>query len=148
MSDSSLTVACQAPLSMGFSRQEYWRGVPFPPPGDLPDPGIKPSTGRWVLYHCATWLSRGSRCQADRQLILNPPLDGAQTLRWGGNTGGKPQPTKLGVILNHCSAKVSPPQKPAFQEGRLHEEQAWERPHYPQRSPKPEGHQMNTQNFR
>ena len=35
------TVACQAPLSMEFSRQEYWNGLPFPPPGDLPNPGIK-----------------------------------------------------------------------------------------------------------
>ena len=35
------TVAYQAPLSMGFSRQEYWSGLPFPSPGDLPDPGIK-----------------------------------------------------------------------------------------------------------
>ena len=35
------TVACQAPLTMGFSRQEYWTGLPCPPPGDLPDPGIK-----------------------------------------------------------------------------------------------------------
>ena len=35
------TVAHQAPLSMGFSRQEYWSGLPCPPPGDLPDPGIK-----------------------------------------------------------------------------------------------------------
>ena len=35
-------VACQAPLSLGFSRQEYWSGLPFPPPGDLPAPGIKP----------------------------------------------------------------------------------------------------------
>ena len=35
------TVAHQAPLSMGFSRQEYWSGLPFPPPGDLPDQGIK-----------------------------------------------------------------------------------------------------------
>ena len=34
--------ACQAPLSMGFSRQEYWSGLPFPSPGDLPDQGIKP----------------------------------------------------------------------------------------------------------
>ena len=34
-------VACQAPLSMGFSRQDYWSGLPFPFPGDLPDPGIK-----------------------------------------------------------------------------------------------------------
>ena len=35
------TVACQVPLSMEFSRQEYWSGLPFPSPGDLPDPGIK-----------------------------------------------------------------------------------------------------------
>ena len=38
------TVAHQAPLSMEFSRQEYWSGLPFPSPGDLPDPGIKPSS--------------------------------------------------------------------------------------------------------
>ena len=38
----SWTVACQAPLSMGFFRQEYWSGLPFPSPGDLPNPGIKP----------------------------------------------------------------------------------------------------------
>ena len=36
------TVPCQASLSMGFSRQESWSGLPFPSPGDLPDPGIKP----------------------------------------------------------------------------------------------------------
>ena len=36
------TVAHQAPLSMGCSRQEYWSGVPCPPPGDLPNPGIEP----------------------------------------------------------------------------------------------------------
>ena len=43
MFDSMLpkTVAHQAPLSMGFSRQEYWSGLPFPSPGDLPDPGIE-----------------------------------------------------------------------------------------------------------
>ena len=35
------TVAHQAPASIGFSRQEYWSGVPFPPPGDLPNPGIE-----------------------------------------------------------------------------------------------------------
>ena len=36
------TVAYQASPSMGFSRQEYWSGLPFPSPGDLPDPGIEP----------------------------------------------------------------------------------------------------------
>ena len=38
------TVTHQAPPSMGFSRQEYWSGLPFPSPGDLPDPGIKPGS--------------------------------------------------------------------------------------------------------
>ena len=38
------TVACQAPLSKGFSRQEYWSGLPFPTLGDLPDSGIEPES--------------------------------------------------------------------------------------------------------
>ena len=53
-----LTVACQAPLSVGFSWQEYWSGLPFPSPGDLHNLGIKPESpcllhGRWILYHWA-----------------------------------------------------------------------------------------------
>ena len=36
------TAACQAPLSMGFSRKQYWSGLPFPSPEDLPNPGIEP----------------------------------------------------------------------------------------------------------
>ena len=61
MSDTFVTpwtVAHQAPLSVGFSRQEYRSGLPFPLPRDLPDPGIElmssvscvSSIGRWVLY--------------------------------------------------------------------------------------------------
>ena len=51
------TVVCQAPLSMAFSRQEYWIGLPCPPPGDLPYPGIKLTIsyvsciGRQIPYH-------------------------------------------------------------------------------------------------
>ena len=49
---TSWTVACQTPLSMGFSRQEHWSGLPFPAPRNLPNPGIEPaSPGRWILYH-------------------------------------------------------------------------------------------------
>ena len=48
-------VALQAPLSVGFSRQENWSGLPFPPPGDLPNPKTEPVSpalaGRWMLYH-------------------------------------------------------------------------------------------------
>ena len=42
MSATLWTVAHQAPLSLGFSKQEYWSGLPCPPPGDLPDPGMEP----------------------------------------------------------------------------------------------------------
>ena len=48
------TVAHQAPLSMGFSRQEYWSGLPVPSPGALPDPGIEPPSPAWAgrfFYH-------------------------------------------------------------------------------------------------
>ena len=45
------TVALRAPLSMGFSWQEYWSGLPFPPPGDPPNPGIQPiSPGSSVFF--------------------------------------------------------------------------------------------------
>ena len=38
------TIACQVPLSMEFPRQEYWSGLPCPPPGDLPNPGMEPAS--------------------------------------------------------------------------------------------------------
>ena len=54
------TVTHQAPLSIEFSRQEYWSRLPFSPQGDLTDPGIEPAScvsciGRQILYHGATW---------------------------------------------------------------------------------------------
>ena len=59
------TVAHQATLSMGFSRQEYWRGLPCPPPGDLPEPGIgyciKPLGGAvYFMGHSLLWPIRDS----------------------------------------------------------------------------------------
>ena len=44
---TSWILARQAPLSMGFSRHEYWSGLPFPSPGDLPDPGTEPQPLRF-----------------------------------------------------------------------------------------------------
>ena len=64
MSDSCVTpwtVDHQGPLSMEFSRQEYWSGLPCPPPGDLPDPGIKltslmfPALAGGFFTTSATW---------------------------------------------------------------------------------------------
>ena len=56
------TVACQAPLSMGLSREEYWSGLLCPPPGDLPSPKIKPASlsspaliDEFFITRCATW---------------------------------------------------------------------------------------------
>ena len=57
------TAGCRTPLSMGFSRQEYWSGLPCPPPGGLPNPGIKPTSPMspalvgWFLTTRATWES-------------------------------------------------------------------------------------------
>ena len=65
-----MTVVCQGPLSMEFSRQEYWSGLPFPPPENLPDAGIEPGSHtlwadyllyerpekpHWVLWHQAIY---------------------------------------------------------------------------------------------
>ena len=83
------TVAHQAPLSLGFSRQEYWSGLPCPPPGDLPNPGIKPaslmlpalagsfcttSTTKEVLSHSNslhfTWILFGDNVVAPRPISI------------------------------------------------------------------------------
>ena len=63
--DTSHGLARQAPLSVGFSRQEYWSGLPCPPPRALPDPGTEPASlyvscnGKPVLYHQSQKTSRG-----------------------------------------------------------------------------------------
>ena len=63
------TAARQAPRSMGFPRQEYWSGLSLPTPGDLPDPGIEPTSscisciGRQIIYHRATREAQTQRSQ-------------------------------------------------------------------------------------
>ena len=62
LTETPWTVAHQTPLFIGFSRQEYWSGLPCPSLGDIPDPGIKPSTlvssalTNRCFTTCATWL--------------------------------------------------------------------------------------------
>ena len=77
------TAACQAPLFMGLSRQEYWSGLPFPPPGDVPDPGFELTSLAWQadslplnsqgsLHLSPTWamiLGQGWGMKADSFLI-------------------------------------------------------------------------------
>ena len=73
-------LAHQAPLSMGFSRQEYWSGLPFPSPGDLPDLGIKP---------------RSPALQVDSLGEINKSIKGNEFIKRFGTLGD----THSGVIL-------------------------------------------------
>ena len=67
------TIACQTPLSIGFSRQEYWSGLPCPPPGALPNPGTKasslksPALAGGFFTTSATWEVRGWQKTKPRQ---------------------------------------------------------------------------------
>ena len=67
------TAAYQAPLSMGFPRQEYQSGLPFPSPGYLPNPGIKPSLlhCRWILYQLS---HQGSPCMCVCVCVFKTPF--------------------------------------------------------------------------
>ena len=74
----------QAPLSMGFPRQEYWSGLPFPSPGDLPGPGIKtPSSALAGRFFPAVTAAKSLQLCS----TLCDPIDGSPPHRW--------QPTRL-----------------------------------------------------
>ena len=101
------TVSHQVPLSMGFSRQEYWSGLPLPTPGDLPDPGIKPT-------------SLVSPALAGSVFAISSTWEDSQIYRREGNTGGKRKlpldaakmmqgmvPISLGIF--HCFPSPSQP---------------------------------------
>ena len=68
------TVAQQAPPSMGFSRQEYWSGLPFPSPGDLPDPGIKPRSPT-VQADALTSAPPGKPLNTRIESLRKPPIE-------------------------------------------------------------------------
>ena len=104
-----MCVTCQAPLSMGFSRQEYWSGLPFPSPGDLPDPGIEftsfmsPDIGRRVLYH---W------CYLGRAYGIRANLRGKRCcVESMANLSGRITPYIPGVDL-FLMKEMGPPEVP------------------------------------
>ena len=85
------TVAHQAPLSMGFSRQGYWSGLPFPFPGDLPDPGIchlttlrEKSTHWWRLQPSGEPLGEGRDGTPSKELHEDKNFLNTKTLIWKG----------------------------------------------------------------
>ena len=87
------TIACQTPLSVGFSRQEYWSGLPFPSPGDLSHPGIKASLlCRQILYHLSHFLG-SLLLNTDQHRLTTLFLDEApETLEWFLLQWGSPTP--------------------------------------------------------
>ena len=93
------TGAWQSPLSMGFSRQEYWSGLPCPPPRDLPNPGIKPRSPTWQadsLQLCPTlFKTMDYRVHAILQ---------ARILEWVAipSSRGSSQPRDWTQYLPHC----------------------------------------------
>ena len=64
-------LACQSLLSMGFSTQEYWSGLPFPSPGNHPDPGIEtrsPVSPALAQIHKWTWISNAEKCREENKI--------------------------------------------------------------------------------
>ena len=98
------TVAYQAPPSMGFPRQEYWSGLPFSSPGNLPDPGIKPSSPALQADALPseppgkpepTQMPTGVRkvmCEGDRQHVSSPAdrMSTVESLREAGSSPAFP----------------------------------------------------------
>ena len=72
-------IACEAPLSMEFSRQESWSGLPFASPGNLPDPGIKPGS---LVLQADSLLSEPPRKPLMWAQILILPYSRCLTLNW------------------------------------------------------------------
>ena len=78
------TVSCQTPLSMEFSRQVFWSGLPIPTPGDLPDPSpASPALAGGFFTTCVTWEALLSSSSWD---VLKPPC-WVRLLIWAGITG-------------------------------------------------------------
>ena len=73
------TVTCQSPLSMKFFGQEHWSGLPFPIPGDLPDPGIKPASPALAggFSASATWKARSGDAWCKIIIILRTKFRGS-----------------------------------------------------------------------
>ena len=106
------TIACQAPLSMGFSRQEYWSGLPFLSLGDLPDPGIEPGQADdWIESLESIELIQLNHC---RQMIYQLSYEGSPKAGLSG-VGFEPTPPGETAIwmqhlrlLVHLESKSSP----------------------------------------
>ena len=85
------TTACEAPLSVEFSRQEYWSGLPFPPPENLPDLEIEPAspalTSRFLIFFFFLTTEPPGKQQGPRHRELPPPPNNGSCLLVSGSDG-------------------------------------------------------------
>ena len=100
------TVARQAPLSMGFFSQEYWSGLPFPPPVDLPNPGIKPESSVSPALQADSLPAEPSGKSSGKRFMeqLNISQEGLEALR-ENPTGRSFGPART---LSHQSGQPTP----------------------------------------
>ena len=114
------TVPCQASLSMGFPRQEYWNGLPFPSPGDLPDPRIKPASPAWQVdslplrrqVFSIAWAKSTSREPGPQWCPTNPAMMVVSlSLAHGGCPGGaaaRQSPPRSVVVTSRVPGPLQP----------------------------------------
>ena len=95
------TIACQAPLSMGFSRQDYWSGLPCPFPGDLPNPGVEPRSpalqGDCLLPETLGVHNKLATITKEKQTHRYREETSGHQWRWGGTGWGSGRYRLLGV---------------------------------------------------
>ena len=88
------TVALHAPLSMGFSRQEYWSGLPCPPPGHLPNPGIEPMSLTFPAL-AGGFFNTSAPLEAPSSCILDHDPQNSQGHQTYGELKKLPQPREI-----------------------------------------------------
>ena len=130
------STACQAPLSMGFFRQEYWSGLRCPPPGDLSDPGIEPTSlaspalAGGSFTTCTTWEDPTDACpesSRSHQVSRRLPLLLGLVEEEARGAGARCQPAVfLNFPLSGRGAAVSVRARPRLQGKDAHEPQAAE----------------------
>ena len=96
----SCTVACQAPLSMEFSRQEYWNGLLFPTPWNLPDPGIKPASPASPPWcHLGSPLFSSVQSLSHVQLFATACIAACQASLSITNCQSSPKPMSIELVM-------------------------------------------------
>ena len=92
------TIACQAPLSVEFSRQEYWSGLPFPNPGDLPDPGMEPGSPALQADSLPS-VSQSVQSLSRVQLFVTPWTAARQASLSITNSRSLPKPMSIELVM-------------------------------------------------